>query len=57
MFAKFSNDNENVAYVSKHNIYLENLASGKITSLTTDGTDKVINGTFDWVYEEELAAQ
>ncbi|SNR78224.1 DPP IV N-terminal domain-containing protein [Flavobacterium sp. ov086] len=57
MFAKFSNDNENVAYVSKHNIYLENLASGKITPLTTDGTDKVINGTFDWVYEEELAAR
>lgn len=57
MFAKFSNDNENVAYVSKHNIYLENLATGKITPLTTDGTDKVINGTFDWVYEEELAAR
>ncbi|QOG03904.1 DPP IV N-terminal domain-containing protein [Flavobacterium sp. MDT1-60] len=57
MFAKFSNDNENVAYVSKHNIYLENLVSGKITPLTTDGTDKVINGTFDWVYEEELAAR
>nr|WP_294780738.1 DPP IV N-terminal domain-containing protein [uncultured Flavobacterium sp.] len=57
MFAKFSNDNENVAYVSKHNIYLENLNSGKITPLTTDGTDKIINGTFDWVYEEELAAR
>ncbi|MCR4030613.1 MULTISPECIES: S9 family peptidase [Flavobacterium] len=57
MFAKFSNDNQNVAYVSKHNIYLENLNSGKITPLTTDGTDKIINGTFDWVYEEELAAR
>ncbi|OXB02659.1 S9 family peptidase [Flavobacterium plurextorum] len=57
MFAKFSNDNENVAYVSQHNIYLENLNSGKITPLTTDGTDKIINGTFDWVYEEELAAR
>ena len=57
MFAKFSSDNENVAYVSQHNIYLENLDSGKITPLTTDGTDKIINGTFDWVYEEELAAR
>jgi dipeptidyl-peptidase-4 len=57
MFAKFSNDNENVAYVSNHNIYVENLNSGKITPLTTDGTDKIINGTFDWVYEEELAAR
>lgn len=57
MFAKFSSDNENVAYVSKHNIYVENLNSGKITPITTDGTDKIINGTFDWVYEEELAAR
>ncbi|MTH13964.1 DPP IV N-terminal domain-containing protein [Flavobacterium sp. LC2016-01] len=57
MFAKFSSDSENVAYVSKHNIYLENLNSAKITPLTTDGTDKIINGTFDWVYEEELAAR
>lgn len=57
MFAKFSSDNENVAYVSQHNIYLENLDSGKITPLTNDGKDKVINGTFDWVYEEELAAR
>lgn len=57
MFAKFSGDNENVAYVSNHNIYLENLNTGKITPLTTDGTDKIINGTFDWVYEEELAAR
>ncbi|RED22652.1 dipeptidyl-peptidase-4 [Flavobacterium cutihirudinis] len=57
MFAKFSSDNENVAYVSNHNIYVENLNSGKITPLTTDGTDKIINGTFDWVYEEELAAR
>lgn len=57
MFAKFSSDNENVAYVSQHNLYLENLNSGKILSLTTDGTNKVINGTFDWVYEEELAAR
>lgn len=57
MFAKFSSDNENVAYVSKHNIYVENVNTGKITPLTTDGTDKIINGTFDWVYEEELTAR
>ncbi|WP_070786751.1 S9 family peptidase [Flavobacterium crassostreae] len=57
MFAKFSSDGQHVAYVSNHNIYLENLITGKITSLTTDGTDTIINGTFDWVYEEELAAR
>jgi dipeptidyl-peptidase 4 len=54
MFAKISPDNQNVAYVVKHNIYLENLATGKITQLTKDGNDRIINGTFDWVYEEEL---
>ncbi len=54
MFAKLSPDASKVAYVSEHNIFLEDLASGKVTKLTTDGTKKLINGTFDWVYEEEL---
>ncbi|RYY12322.1 MAG: S9 family peptidase, partial [Cytophagaceae bacterium] len=54
MFAKFSPDGSKVAYVSEHNLYVENLADNRITPLTSDGTDKLINGTFDWVYEEEL---
>jgi dipeptidyl-peptidase-4 len=54
MFAKFSPDGSKVAYVSGHNIYTESLADGSIKQLTTDGTTKMINGTFDWVYEEEL---
>lgn len=54
MFAKFSPDGHKVAYVSEHNLYVENLADHAITQLTTDGTDRLINGTFDWVYEEEL---
>lgn len=54
MFAKFSPDASQVAYVSGHNIYVEDVASGKISALTTDGTDRIINGTFDWVYEEEF---
>lgn len=54
MFAKFSPDGSKVAYVSEHNLYVESLADHRITALTTDGTDKLINGTFDWVYEEEL---
>ncbi len=57
MFAKFSSDNKNIAYVSKHNLYTEELATGKITQLTKDGTDRIINGTFDWVYEEELSCR
>jgi dipeptidyl-peptidase 4 len=54
-FAKFSPDASKVAYVSEHNIYLENLDNGEIKKLTDDqGTKKLINGTFDWVYEEEF---
>jgi dipeptidyl-peptidase-4 len=54
MFARFSPDGSRVAYVRANDIYVEDLASGKITALTTDGSDTIINGTSDWVYEEEL---
>ena len=54
MFAKYSPDDKNVAYVSEHNIYCEDLSTGKVTQLTFDGSKTIINGTFDWVYEEEL---
>jgi dipeptidyl-peptidase-4 len=54
MFAKFSPDGSRVAYVSKQNIYVEDIASGKVISLTSDGGGNIVNGTFDWVYEEEL---
>lgn len=54
MFAKFSPDGNRVAYVSQQNIYVEVIARGTITPLTTDGGGDIINGTFDWVYEEEL---
>jgi dipeptidyl-peptidase-4 len=54
MFAKFSPDGRRVGYVRENNLYVEDLASGGITALTTDGSRTMINGTFDWVYEEEL---
>ncbi len=54
MFAKFSPDGKNVAFVYKNNIYSQQLDSGRIEQLTNDGNDHIINGTFDWVYEEEL---
>jgi dipeptidyl-peptidase-4 len=55
LFAKFSPDGTRVAYVRANNIYVEELAGGKITQLTRDGSYTIINGTSDWVYEEELA--
>ena len=57
MFAKFSPDGKKVAYVSKHNIYIEDLANNKLNKITSDGTDRMINGTFDWAYEEEFGAK
>jgi dipeptidyl-peptidase-4 len=57
MFAKFSPDASRVGYVSKNNIYVENIESGQITQLTFDGNETIINGTFDWVYEEELSCR
>lgn len=57
MFAKFSPDQSKVAYVSEYNVYVEDLASGTVTALTTDGNRKHINGTFDWAYEEEFSCR
>ncbi len=57
MFAKFSPDGEKVAYVSENNLYYEELGSGEIKPLTTNGTVSLINGTFDWAYEEEFACR
>lgn len=57
MFAKFSPDGTQVAYVSEYNVYVENLTNKQVTQLTNDGTRKFINGTFDWVYEEEFACR
>jgi len=54
MFAKFSPDGTRVAYVSKNNLYVENVSDGKILQLTNDGSERIVNGTFDWVYEEEF---
>ncbi len=56
-FAKFSPDATKVAYVSEFNLYVEDLSTQKITKLTSDGNRKLINGTFDWAYEEEFACR
>ena len=57
MFAKFSPDGTRVAYVRANNIYVEHLADGRTMALTRDGSQTTINGTSDWVYEEELGVR
>ena len=56
-FAKFSPDGTKIAYVYKNNLYVESLADSTVRQLTSDGNDEIINGQFDWVYEEELHQQ
>ena len=55
MFAKFSPDGSKVAYVTDNNIYVETLANHHIKQLTSDAGNGLINGLFDWVYEEEFS--
>ena len=54
MHAKFSPDGSRVAYVRSNNIYVEDLRDHRITRLTNSNSTDLINGTFDWVYEEEF---
>src|SRR4051794_25788103 len=54
LFAKFSPDGSRVAYVRDTNVFVEDLATGTIRQLTSDGTDMILNGVSDWVYDEEF---
>ena len=57
MFAKFSADNKRLAYVSNFNLFVEDFATGNIKRLTQSKSSSIINGTFDWVYEEEFGCR
>ncbi len=54
MFAKFSPDGSRIAFVRANDLWVKERRSGAETRLTADGSDDIINGTTDWVYEEEL---
>ena len=54
MFAKFSPDMKRVAYVQNNDVYVEDIRSGEHRKLTKKSNANIINGTFDWVYEEEF---
>ena len=55
MFGKFSPDAKHFAWVWKDNIYVQDLASREVKALTSDASETVINGLFDWAYEEEFS--
>jgi dipeptidyl-peptidase-4 len=54
LYAKLSPDGTRAAYVRENNLYVENIRSGAIKRLTSDGSANIINGTSDWVNEEEF---
>ncbi|MDB4885317.1 MAG: peptidase dipeptidylpeptidase domain protein [Gemmatimonadetes bacterium] len=54
MFAKVSPDGRKVAFVRDNDLYVTDLATRREQRLTRDGSENIINGTTDWVYEEEL---
>ncbi len=56
-FAKFSPDGKKVGYVSDFDLYVEDIASGQSTAVTSNHSRKLISGTFDWVYEEEFSCR
>jgi dipeptidyl-peptidase-4 len=54
--AEYSPDGKKVSFIFENNIYIKDLETGMVSQLTSDGEkNKIINGTTDWVYEEEFA--
>ena len=54
MFATFSPDGQKVAFVQHNNLFVETISDDHLTQLTSDGSKTIINGTSDWVNEEEF---
>lgn len=54
--AEYSPDGKSISYIHANDLYVKNLETAKVTRLTKDGkVNKIINGTTDWVYEEEFS--
>lgn len=54
--AEYSPDGTMVSYIHGNDLFVKNIKSGTVTKLTKDGKkNKIINGTTDWVYEEEFS--
>lgn len=51
---KFSPDGNSVSFIRDNNLHVMTLAGHNDSALTSNGTDTLLNGAVDWVYEEEL---
>ena len=55
-YATFNPAADKVAFVHKNNLYYKDLTDGKTVQITNDGLqNNIINGSTDWVYEEEFS--
>jgi dipeptidyl-peptidase 4 len=52
--AGFSPDGRFVSFVRNNNLYVVDVATQRERQLTTDGSEDMLNGMFDWVYQEEV---
>ncbi|MEE9429752.1 MAG: alpha/beta fold hydrolase [Melioribacteraceae bacterium] len=53
---QFSPNEEKIGFVRDDNLFVYNLKNKTETQLTFDGNGTILNGHFDWVYQEELKA-
>lgn len=52
--ASFSPDGKSVAFIRANNLFVVDIATRKETQITKDGSGEIINGSLDWVYQEEV---
>ena len=52
-----SPDGKYISFIRENNLFVVSIANGEETQLTTDGTDIILNGKLDWVYQEELVGR
>ena len=50
----FSPDSSKLAFTRANDLYVYDIASGKETRLTFDGSEVILNGYASWVYYEEI---
>jgi dipeptidyl-peptidase-4 len=56
-YAEASPDGRFVAFLRKNDLYVVEVETARVVRLTQNGSDTLLNGRLDWVYEEELASR
>lgn len=51
---KFSPNGKFISFVRNNNLFVYEISTGTFKQLTFDGSETILNGLFDWVYEEEF---